>query len=102
MYVVLQYVGEVTTTLNVSTIVELVVEAVVFVAVAVERYTVDTPVVLGRVPLNVVVTVEDVVTAEVIEYTVVETVGPSGCLILPILRPAYSVNHTFTVPPSSV
>jgi len=36
VYVVLQYVGEVTTTLNVSTIVELVVEAVVFVAVAVE------------------------------------------------------------------
>jgi hypothetical protein len=45
---------------------------------------------------NITVAVEDVVTAELIEYTVVETVGPSGCLIRPILPPAYSANHTFT------
>jgi len=88
----------------VSTIVELAVGQETFVAIigVVGRNTVDDPVVLGRDPLNVVVTVEDVVTAEVIEYTVVETVGPSGCLILPILRPAYSVNHTFTLPLGSV
>jgi len=98
VYVVVQYVGEVMTTLSVSTIVELAVRALTFVAVAVERNTIDVPVVLGRDPLNVVVAVEDVVTAEVIEYTVVETDGPSGCLIRPILLPAYSVNHTFTVP----
>ena len=101
MYVVIQYVGDVTTTVKVSTMVELAVVAVVFVAVAVERNTVDTPVDLAR-DSDVVVTVEEVVTAELIEYQVVETVGPSGCLILPILRPAYSVNHTFTVPPISV
>jgi len=67
VYVKVQYVDEVTTTLNVSTIVELAVVAVVSVAVPVERYTVNTPVVMGRVPLNVVVAVEDVVTAELIE-----------------------------------
>jgi len=102
VYVIDQYVGEVMTTLIVSTIVELAVGAEAFVAVAVEWMTVDDPVVLGLNPSNDVVTVEDVVTAEVIEYTVVETVGPSGCLILPILRPAYSVNHTFTAPLGSV
>ena len=62
-----QYVDEVMTTLNVSTIVELAVVAEVFVAAegVKGRYTVDTPVVLGR-DSNVVVTVEDVVTAELI------------------------------------
>lgn len=67
MYVAIQYVGEVTTTLNVSATVELVVVAVVDVAVAAERYTVNAPVVTVRVPSNVVVTVEEVVTAEDIE-----------------------------------
>jgi len=102
VYVKDQYVEEVMTTLNVSTMVEDAVVAEVSAAVAVERCTVTAPVVLGRDPSNVVVAVEEVVTAEVIELTVVETVGPSGCLILPILRPAYSVNHTFTTPPVSV
>lgn len=85
-----------------STIVELAVEAVVFVAV-------DAPIdvmylefaVFDTVQLDVV-TVENVVTAYVIEETVVETVGPSGCLRRPILLPAYSVNHTFIVPPVSL
>ena len=102
MYVKDQYVEEVMTTLSVSTMVEDAVVAEVSVAVAVERYTVNAPVVLDCDPSNVVVAVEEVVTAEVIELTVVETVGPSGCLIRPILRPAYSVNHTFATPPVSV
>lgn len=91
------------TTLNVSTIVELAVDTVLLVAdVAALQDTTEIPLVIGLVPLNVVVAVDDVVTADVIEDTVVETVGPSGCLTLPILRPAYSVNHTFTVPSVSM
>lgn len=86
---------------KVSAMVELIVAAEVFVAVAVERNTVDDPIDLAR-DSDVEIAVPEVVTAELIEYQVVETVGPSGCLILPIYRPAYSVNHTFTVPPVSV
>jgi len=102
VYVVLQYVGEVKTMLTVSTIVELAVGQDAFVAVVTLQDATGVRVTIGMDPLNVVVTDEDVVTAELIEYTVVDTVGPSGCLILPILRPAYSVNHTFTVPLGSV
>jgi hypothetical protein len=91
--------------LIVSIMVELAVEAVVFVAADVSAW--EGTVVLENVLLSLliqldVVTVEDVVTAYVIEETVVETVGPSGCLRRPILLPAYSVNQTFTVPTVSL
>ena len=86
-----------------SAMVELAVEALVLVTVAVDLENADVPVVLSLVQLVVSEdTVDDVVTAYVIVETVVETVGPSGCLIRPILRPPYSVNHTFTAPPASV
>jgi hypothetical protein len=88
--------------LNVSTMVELAVEAVVFVAVAVLTDVMYFENVAREPVHNVVVTVEDVVTAYVIEETVVETVGPSGCLMRPILLPTNSVNHTFMVPPVSL
>lgn len=91
------------TMLIVSMIVELAVEAVVFVAVAVEcKGTILENVLLTMLAQLDVVTVDDVLTAYVIEVTVVETVGPSGCLRRPILLPAYSVNQTFTVPKVSL
>jgi len=89
--------------LIVSIMVELAVETVVFVAVAVEcEATILENVDLAPVHVVRLVKLDDVVIAYVIEETVVETVGPSGCLIRPILLPAYSVNHTFTIPPVSL
>jgi hypothetical protein len=89
--------------LIVSIMVELAVEAVVFVAIAVEcEATVLVNTDLAPVHVVRLVKLDDVVMAYVIEETVVETVGPSGCLIRPILLPAYSVNHTLTTPPVSL
>jgi hypothetical protein len=104
VYVYVQYVGDVRITLTVSTNVELVVDATVDVEVdivAVATKTVfNVPATVGDVVT--VKTVDDVVTIEEKEYTVVETVGPSGCLTRPILLPPYSVNQTLTIPFDSI
>ena len=103
VYVYVQYVGDVRITLTVSTNVELVVDATVVVTVGLDVAATTvfvTGTMMGGVPT--LVTVDDVVTIEEKEYTVVETVGPSGCLSLPILLPPYSVNQTLTIPFDSV
>ena len=82
---------------------ELVVDATVDVVagiVVIAATLVLLPVITGDVVT--VSTVDDVVTIEEREYTVVDTVGPSGCLSLPIFLPPYSVNQTLTVPPVSL
>jgi hypothetical protein len=104
VYVYVQYVGDVRITLTVSTNVELVVDATVVVTVGLDVAATTVFVVVGTMMGDVatLVTVDDVVTIEEKEYTVVETVGPSGCLTRPILLPPYSVNQTLTIPFDSV
>jgi hypothetical protein len=104
VYVYVQYVGDVRITLTVSTNVELVVDATVDIEVGIDVVATKT---VFNVPATVgdvvtVKTVDDVVTIEEKEYTVVETVGPSGCLTRPILLPPYSVNQTLTIPFDSI
>jgi len=87
----------------VSTIVELVVDAVDIVVTGDDVAPTIVFLVPGTVGEVVIVrTVDDVVTMDEKEDTVVDTVGPSGCLSLPILLPPYSVNQTLTVPPNSL
>lgn len=81
---------------------ELAVEAAVAVTNGVEKLAngmVETAAVVGDV--ETVSTVDEVDTADEMEYTVVDTVGPSGCLSLPILLPPYSANQTLTTPVAS-
>lgn len=85
--------------LSVSTSVELAVGQVTNITAGVVlNVAAVVAVALLVVQVLVTVTVVDVDTALDIEYTVVVTVGPSGCLNLPTLLPPYSANQMFTGP----
>jgi len=100
VYVMLVYVGDVRAVLTVSTSVELAVKTVIGVTESAILDVIGVVVVVLlalQVLVNIVIVVE-VETALDIEYTVLVTVGPSGCLSRPILLPPYSANHTLTTP----